>query len=132
MPLLFNERPMNIKPIRNEIDYQQALAELERLWGASPGTADGDMLDLLAMLIDAYEEVTEPIEPPDPVEALRDYIERQDLDPEALVPYVGNEELVIAVLERREPLTLEMIRNLRQGLGISADILIQPYDLTTA
>ena len=123
---------MNIKPIRNEIDYQQALAELERLWGASPGTADGDMLDLLAMLIDAYEEVTEPIEPPDPVEALRDYIERQDLDPEALVPYVGNEELVIAVLERREPLTLEMIRNLRQGLGISADILIQPYDLTTA
>lgn len=123
---------MNIKPIRNEIDYQQALAEMERLWGASPGTADGDMLDLLAMLVDAYEEVTEPIEPPDPVEALRDYIERQDLDPEALVPYVGNEELVIAVLERREPLTLEMIRNLRQGLGISADILIQPYDLTTA
>lgn len=123
---------MNIKPIRNEVDYQQALAELERLWGASPGTPDGDTLDLLAMLIDAYEEATEPIEPPDPVEALRDYIERQDLDPVALVPYVGSEELVIAVLERREPLTLEMIRKLRQGLGISADILIQPYDLATA
>lgn len=123
---------MDIKPIRNEVDYQEALAELERVWGASPGTADGDKLDILATLIDAYEEATEPIEPPDPVEALRDYIERQDLGPRVLVPFVGSEELVIAVLERREPLTLEMIRKLRQGLGISADILIQPYDLASA
>jgi HTH-type transcriptional regulator/antitoxin HigA len=123
---------MDIKPIRNEADYQDALQELERLWGADPGTPDGDKLDVLATLIDAYEEATEPIEPPDPVEALLHYIERQNLEPVALVPYIGSEERVIAILERREPLTLEMIRSLRQGLDISADVLIQPYDLEVA
>jgi HTH-type transcriptional regulator/antitoxin HigA len=123
---------MDIKPIRNEADYQDALGELERLWGASPDTLDGDKLDILATLIDAYEEATEPIEPPDPVEALRHYLERQNLEPVALVPYIGSEEKVMAILERREPLTLEMIRGLRQGLNISADVLIQPYDLEVA
>lgn len=120
---------MVIKPIRNEADYQEALSEFERLWGASPDTPDGDKLDVLATLIDAYEEATEPIGPPDPVEALRYHLESQDLMPSALIPYIGSERQVIAVLERREPLTLDMIRNLRQGLGISADVLIQPYEL---
>jgi HTH-type transcriptional regulator/antitoxin HigA len=120
---------MDIKPIRNDVDYQQSLQELEQLWGAEPGTPEGDKLDILATLIDAYEETFEPIAPPDPVDALRHYLESQDLTPTALVPYIGSESQVMAVLERRLPLSLEMIRRLRQGLGISADVLIQPYEL---
>lgn len=120
---------MDIKPIRNDMDYQQSLQELEQLWGAEPGTPEGDKLDILATLIDAYEDMVEPIAPPDPVDALRHYLESQDLTPTALVPYIGSEPQVMAVLERRLPLSLEMIRRLRQGLGISADVLIQPYEL---
>lgn len=120
---------MDIKPIRNETDYQHAISELERLWGSAPGTPEGDKLDVLATLIEVYEEATEAIDPPDPVETLRHYIEIQDLSLKALVPYIGSEQQVVAVLERREPLSLEMIRRLRQGLGISADVLIQPYEL---
>lgn len=120
---------MDIKPIRNDMDYQQSLQELEQLWGAEPGTPEGDKLDILATLIDAYEDMVEPIAPPDPVDALRHYLESQDLTPTALVSYIGSEPQVMAVLERRLPLSLEMIRRLRQGLGISADILIQPYEL---
>lgn len=122
-------RDMDIKPIRNEMDYQQAITELETLWGSEPGTPEGDRLDVLATLIEAYEEMTESITPPDPVEALQHYIDSRDLAPNALVPFIGSEEQVKAILERREPLTLEMIRRLRQGLGIPADVLIQPYEL---
>lgn len=120
---------MDIKPIRNEVDYQEALSEFERLWGASPDTPDGDKLDVLATLIDAYEEATEPIGLPDPIEALLYHLESQELPPLALVPYIGSEQQVIAILERRELLTLEMIRKLHRGLGISAEVLIQPYEL---
>lgn len=123
---------MDIKPIRNETDYQQAVSELERLWGSAPGTPEGNKLDVLATLIEAYECTTEAIDPADPVEALRHYIESQDLSPKALAPYIGSERQVMAVLERREPLSLEMIRRLRQGLGIAADVLIQPYELEAA
>jgi HTH-type transcriptional regulator / antitoxin HigA len=120
---------MDIRPIRNERDYQQAISELERLWGSEPGTPEGDKLDVLATLIDVYEEKIEVIDPPDHVEALKHYIESQDLPPNALAPFIGSEEQVKAIMDRREPLTLEMIRRLRQGLGIPADVLIQPYEL---
>jgi HTH-type transcriptional regulator / antitoxin HigA len=120
---------MDIRPIRNEMDYQLAISELERLWGSKPGTPEGDKLDVLATLIEVYEEMIDVIDPPDPIEALNHCIESQDLSPNALVPFIGNEERVKAILERREPLTLEMIRRLRQGLSIPADVLIQPYEL---
>jgi len=122
---------MEIKPIRNEADYQYALQEIDRLLNASPAEANEDKLDVLVTLVDAYEEVTDPIGPPDPIEAILFYLENQQLPPEALEPYLGQDQ-VTAVLERRVPLSLEMIRNLREGLGIPADILIQRYELEAA
>ena len=123
---------MNIKPIRNETDYEEAIAELDRLWGAEPNTPEGDKLDVLITLIEAYELVTDPIGPPDPIEALHHYLERLELTPHALIPYIGDEAEVLAVLERRLPLSLEMIRRLHEGLDIPADVLIQEYQLQMA
>ncbi|MBX7254171.1 MAG: hypothetical protein K1X50_19485 [Candidatus Promineofilum sp.] len=122
---------MDIKPIRNEADYKYALQEIDRLLNAAPDEADEDKLDVLVTLVDAYEEVTDPIGPPDPIEAILFYLENQQLPPEALEPYLGRNQ-VTAVLERRLPLSLEMIRNLRDGLGIPAEILIQRYELEVA
>lgn len=123
---------MDIKPIRNEADYEEAIAELDRLWGAEPNTPEGDKLDVLITLIEAYELVTDPIGPPDPIEALHHYLERLELTPHALIPYIGDEAEVLAVLERRLPLSLEMIRRLHEGLDIPADVLIQEYQLQMA
>ncbi|WP_374687818.1 type II toxin-antitoxin system HigA family antitoxin [Promineifilum sp.] len=122
---------MEVRPIRNEADYQYALQEIDRLLHASSGTADEDRLEVLITLVDAYEEATEPIGPPDPIEAILFYLENQQLPPEALEPYLGRDQVTV-VLERRVPLSLEMIRNLREGLGIPADILIQRYELEAA
>ncbi len=122
---------MDIKPIRNEADYKYALQEIDRLLNAAPDEADEDKLDVLVTLVDAYEEVTDPIGPPDPIEAILFYLENQQLPPEALEPYLGQNQ-VTAVMERRVPLSLEMIRNLRDGLGIPAEILIQRYELEVA
>lgn len=80
---------MDIKPIHNDVDYQRALMEIERLWGADPRTPEGDKLDILVTLVDAYEESVEPIAPPDPVDALQYYLESQGLNSSALVPYIG-------------------------------------------
>ena len=122
---------MDIKPIRNEADYKDALQEIDRLLNAAPDEADEDKLDVLFTLVDAYEEVTDPIGPPDPIEAILFHLENQQLPPEALEPYLGQNQ-VTAILERRVPLSLEMIRNLRDGLGIPAEILIQRYELEVA
>jgi HTH-type transcriptional regulator/antitoxin HigA len=122
---------MEIKPIRNEADYQYALQEIDRLLNETLDAADEDKLDVLVTLVDAYEEVTDPIGPPDPIEAILFYLENQELSPAALEPYLGSDQ-VAAVLERRVPLSLEMIRNLREGLGIPADVLIQRYELEVA
>ena len=122
---------MEVKPIRNEVDYQYALQEIDRLLNASPDTADEDRLGVLITLVDAYEEITDPIGPPDPIEAIFHYLESQELTPDNLEPYLGQGQ-VLAVLQRRIPLSLEMIRNLREGLGIPADILIQRYELEVA
>ena len=119
---------MEVKPIRNEVDYQNALREIDRLLDASPDSGDEDRLEVLITLVEAYEEVTDPIGPPDPVEAILFYLENQELEPDALEPYLGSDQVTL-VLERRIPLSLEMIRNLREGLGIPADILIQRYEL---
>ena len=119
---------MEIKPIHNEADYQQALEEINRFLDASPGTPDGDRLEVLITLVDAYEEATDPIPLPDPIEAILHSMENQDVSPDMLESFIGDREQVNAVLERRIPLSLEMIRNLRDGLGIPAEVLIQPYE----
>lgn len=123
---------MDIKPIRTEKDYEDALKEIERLWGAPYGSPEGDKLDVLVTLVEAYEERHYPILPPDPIEAILHHMESQGLSRRDLEPYLGSRARVSEILSRKRPLSLDMIRKLQSGLGISADILVQPYKLQTA
>jgi HTH-type transcriptional regulator / antitoxin HigA len=117
---------MDIRPIRNRRDHLWALREVERLWGARSGTSDADKLDILATLIDAYEAKHHPIDPPDPIDAILFRMEQMGLTRNDLANLVGSRARVSEVLNRRRPLTIAMIARLRDGLGISADILIGP------
>ena len=116
----------DLKPIRNEADYDAALEEIDRLWGAKSGTPNGDRLDVLATLIDAYEAKHHPIDPPDPVEAIRFRMEQQGLTRKDLEPMIGPRNRVADVLNRKRGLSIDMIRQLHDGLGISAEVLIRP------
>ena len=120
---------MDIRPIRNDAVYQAILEEIDTLFSAQPGTQDGDRLDLLTTLVEVYEAHTIPIETPDPIEMLHYYLESRGLTRRDLEPYIGTRARVSEVLQRRRSLTLAMIRKLHQGLGIPADVLIQPYDV---
>jgi len=115
-----------LKPIRTEADYEKALAKLARLWGAKLGTPKGDRLDVLATLIDAYEEEQYPMDPPDPIEAIRFRMEQQGLRRKDLEPIIGTRTRVAEVLNRKRSLSIGMIRRLHGTLGISADVLIRP------
>ena len=115
-----------IKPIRSEADYQAALAEIERLWGAKLGTPAGDRLDVLATLIDAYESEHDPMDPPDPIEAIKFRMEQQGLTRRDLEGMLGSRARVAEILNRKRDLSISMIRRLHQHLGISADVLIRP------
>lgn len=123
---------MEIKPIRTEADYEVTLKEIEQLWGSSYGSPDGDKLDVLVTLVEVYEEEYYPIPPPDPIEAILHYMESQGLSERDLEPYLGSRPYVLEVLNRQRSLSLDMIRKLHKGLGISADILVQPYTLQTS
>lgn len=123
---------MDIKPIKTEADYEAALAEIDQLWGAEYGSVQGDKLDVLATLVEVYEEKHYSIPPPDPVEAILHYMESQELTRRDLEPYIGSRARVSEVLNRKRPLSLRMIRKLHEELGISADILVQNYALQTA
>ena len=116
----------DVRPIRTRKDYEAALRQVERLWGAKIGTADGDRLDVLATLIDAYEAVRFPIDPPDPIEAIKFRMEQQGLTRKDLEPLIGTRTRVAEVLNRRRNLSIGMIRRLHQRLGISAEVLIRP------
>ena len=115
-----------LKPIRTAADHAAAMAEVERLWGARTGTADGDRLDLLATLIDAYEARTYPMDPPDPIEAIKFRMEQLGLTRKDLEPLIGTRARVAEVMNRKRSLSIEMIRRLHAQLGISADVLIRP------
>jgi HTH-type transcriptional regulator/antitoxin HigA len=115
---------MELKPIRSEQDYENALRAVEQLWGAEPGTPEGDAFEVLFTLVEAYEEQHYPIFPPDPVEAIKYAMETQGLDRYDLEPYIGSSGRVSEVLNRKRPLTLRMIRKLHAGLGIPAEVLI--------
>ena len=115
-----------LKPIRSEADYATALAEVAQLWGAKSATPAGDRLDVLATLIDAYEAEHHPIDPPDPVEAIKFRMEQQGLSRRDLEPFIGTRTRVAEVLNRKRSLSIGMIRRLHQGLGISAEVLIRP------
>lgn len=115
-----------LKPIRSEADYDEALAEVERLWGSKLGTPEGDRLDILATLIEAYEDKHYPMDPPDPIEAIKYRMEQQGLTRKDLEPMIGTRTRVAEVLNGKRNLSISMIRNLHARLGISAEVLIQP------
>ena len=119
---------MEIHPIRTEADYQAALKEVESLFDAPPNTPEYDRLDLLSTLVEAYEKVHYPIEPPDLIEAILYYMDTHGLSRRDLESCLGSQARVSEILSRKRSLTLEMIRKLNQELGISAEVLIQPYD----
>ena len=115
---------MNIKPIRTKRDYAAALKTVETLMHAKAGSADGDHLDVLVTLIQAYEEKHFPMLPPDPVEAIKFIMEQRGLTVQDLVPVFGRTNRAYEVLNRSRPLSLAMIRKLHSDFGIPADVLI--------
>ena len=115
-----------VKPIRTVRDYEAAIAEIERLWGARSGTPEGDRLDVLATLVDAYEARHYPMDPPDPIEAIKFRMEQQGLTRKHLARILGTRTRVSEVLNRRRNLSIRMIRRLHEKLGISAEVLIRP------
>jgi HTH-type transcriptional regulator/antitoxin HigA len=118
---------MDIKPIRDDEAYAAALAEIECLFDAQPGTPEGDRLEVLAILVEAYEDEHYDVALPEPIEAIQ--YQSRGLSRRDLEPYIGTRARVSEILNRRRPLTLRMIQRLQAGLGIPAEILIQPYEL---
>jgi HTH-type transcriptional regulator/antitoxin HigA len=115
-----------LRPIRSEADHEAAVAEIERLWGAKGGTPEGDRLDVLATLVDAYEAERDPIDPPDPIAAIRFRMEQQGLTRKDLERILGSRVRVSEILNRKRGLSIAMIRRLHEALGIPADVLIRP------
>lgn len=115
---------MVIKPIKNEQDYQRALANIDKLMDAKPSTPQADQLDILVTLVAAWEERHYPISPPDAVEAIQFAMEQRGLTRRDLEPFIGTRARVAEVLNRKRSLTLPMIRRLHTGLGIPAEALL--------
>ncbi len=119
---------MEIRPIRTEEDYKAALLDLSAFFDnePAPGSAEGDRFEILLTLVEAYEAKHYPIDLPDPVEAIKFRMDQAGLTPKDLVPFIGRLNRVYEILNRKRPLTLNMIWKLNQKLGIPADCLIQP------
>lgn len=116
---------MNIKPIRNEDDHRDALHQIETLMNAQENTPEGDQLDILVTLVEAYEQKNYPVDLPDPVEAIKFYMEQNEMSPKDLEHVIGRMNRVYEVLNHTRPLTLKMIRNLHRQFGIPAESLIR-------
>lgn len=121
---------MNIKPIKTEHDYSAALERLEMIFDAVVGTPESDEADILALIIDEYEKKHFPIEAPDPIEAIKIRMEELNLKQVDLIETLGGKSRVSEVLNRKRKLTIEMIRNLNKRLNLSAELLINDYQLT--
>lgn len=117
---------MLIKPIKTDADHTAALREIERLWGADERTPEGDRLEVLTTLVEAYEQAHFPMDAPDPIEAIKFRLEQQGADKKTLIGVIGNRTRVYEVLRRDRPLSLAMIRRLNQTLNIPAEVLIRP------
>ena len=116
---------MEIAPIKTKRDYRRALKKVEALMDATRGTPEGDRLDVLVTLVEAWEAKHYPIDLPDPVAAIKYHMEQQGLAPKDLVPYIGSRNRVYEVLNRKRPLTRKMVWRLHSGLGIPAESLIK-------
>lgn len=121
---------MNLKPIRSELDYRDALKRLEVIFNAAIGTQDSDEADLLGLMIDEYEKKHYPIEAPDPIEAIKIRMEEMQLKQVDLVNEIGGKSRVSEILNRKRKLTIEMIRKLTTRLNLSPGLLIGDYQLT--
>jgi HTH-type transcriptional regulator / antitoxin HigA len=121
-----------LQPIKDRQDHQSALVEIERLFDAEQGTPEFDKLEILVTLVEEYERKHEPILPPEPIEAILYYLESRGLAKHDLESAIGSQARVAEILNRKRPLTLEMIRKLHQQLGIPAQTLIQSYSLVTS
>lgn len=123
---------ISVRPIHSAADYATTLDEIAGLMSAEPDTPEADRLDVLATLVEAYEAKHYPIDPPDPIAAIRFRMEQQGLTPQDLEPFIGTRARVSEVLNRRRPLSLSMIRRLAEGLGIPAAVLIRPTGAPSA
>lgn len=121
---------MNIKPIKCEADHKAALQRIDALWGAEDDTPEGDELDVLVTLVEAYEEEEFPIDPPDPIEAILFRMEQAGLVASDLVQYLGTRSRVSEILNKQRKLNITMIRKLNSGLNIPLDCLVKDYQLT--
>lgn len=115
---------MNIRPIKTEADYRDTLTEIERLMNAQPDTPEGDRLDVLVTLVEAYERAHFPMDLPTPIEAIKFRMEQQGLTVNDLVPIIGRKNRVYEILKGRRPLTLRMIEGLYSNFDIPAECLI--------
>ena len=123
---------MELRPLKTKRDYQAALKEAENLWSARADSKDADRLEVLVLLIQAYEAVHYPIPDPDPIDFLHHVMEARGLTRKDLEPYIGSRARVAEVLNRVRPLSLEMIRRLAAELKIPAEVLIKSYDVRRA
>lgn len=123
---------MTLRPIRTKRGHQIALKEIEALWQAPSGSLEADRLEVLTLLVEAYEREHYPIEAPDPIDFLQHVMESREMTRKDLEPYIGSRARVAEVLNRVRPLTLEMIRRLALGLNLPADVLIRGYELKRA
>ncbi len=120
---------VKVKPIKSEADYEDALAEIEQLFDTKPGTSEADRLEILIALVETFENQRYDIPLPDPVEAILYFLESRGLTRRELELHLGSRARVSEILNRRRPLSLEMIRRLHRNLGIPAEVLIQPYEV---
>lgn len=116
---------MEIKPIKSQRDCRRTLKEIEGLMHAKRNTPEGDRLDVLVALVEAWETKHYPLDLPDPIEAIKYHMEQNGLSPRDLIPLIGGRNRVYEVLARKRPLTLKMIQRLHEGLGIPAESLIK-------
>ena len=120
---------VEVRPIRTEKDYEEALGEIERLMAARPDTPEGDRLDVLSTLVEAYEAEHHAIEAPDPIALVEFVMEQRGMDRAALGEFIGGRGRVSEVLSKKRALSLPMIRKLNTGLGLPASVLVKPYRL---
>ncbi len=123
---------MTIRPIRNETDYDEALAEIDRLMDADAGTPESDRLEVLVTLVEKYESEHWVIEAPDPISAIHHVMEARGLRQKDLAELIGSQSHASEVLGRRRPLSLTMIRTLATEWGLPGDVLLREYQLATA
>ena len=121
---------MDIKLIKTEEDYQIALEQLDKIFDAAEGTPDSDQADILALLIDDYENIHYPIEAPDPIEAIKIRMEEMQLKQKDIASALGGKNRASEILNRKRKLTVDMIRNLTESLNLSASLLIKDYKLS--